>query len=66
MPWPNCWMWPSATTDSGSPVAAGRIVLVDGLDRLLTPFQPSAAAYAARTLERPGRGAASSATWSDR
>ncbi len=32
----------------------GRIILVDGLDRLLTPFQPSAAAYAARTLE--GRG----------
>ena len=36
------------------PRAAGRIVLVDGLDRLLTPFRPSAAAYAARTLE--GRG----------
>ncbi len=36
------------------PRSAGRIILVDGLDRLLTPFQPSAAAYAARTLE--GRG----------
>ena len=36
------------------PRASGRIVLVDGLDRLLTPFRPSAAAYAARTLE--GRG----------
>jgi NADH:ubiquinone reductase (H+-translocating) len=34
----------------------GRIILVDGLDRLLTPFRPSAAAYAARTLE--GRGVA--------
>jgi NADH dehydrogenase len=33
---------------------AARIVLVDGLDRLLTPFKASAAAYAARTLE--GRG----------
>ncbi len=32
----------------------GRIVLVDGLDRLLTPFKPSASTYAARTLE--GRG----------
>lgn len=32
----------------------GRIILVDGLDRLLTPFKPSAAAYAARTLQ--GRG----------
>jgi NADH:ubiquinone reductase (H+-translocating) len=36
------------------PRASGRIVLVDGLDRLLTPFQPSAAAYAARTLEERG------------
>ncbi len=36
------------------PRSSGRIILVDGLDRLLTPFQPSAAAYAARTLE--GRG----------
>ena len=36
------------------PRASGRIILVDGLDRLLTPFEPSAAAYAARTLE--GRG----------
>jgi len=34
--------------------SSGRIILVDGLDRLLTPFQPSAAAYAARTLERRG------------
>ena len=34
--------------------SSGRILLVDGLDRLLTPFQPSAAAYAARTLERRG------------
>lgn len=34
--------------------SAGRIILVDALDRLLTPFRPSAAAYAARTLE--GRG----------
>jgi NADH:ubiquinone reductase (H+-translocating) len=34
--------------------SSGRIILVDGLDRLLTPFQPSAAAYAAGTLE--GRG----------
>ena len=32
--------------------SSGRIILVDGLDRLLTPFQPSAASYAARTLER--------------
>ncbi len=34
--------------------SAGRIVLVDALDRLLTPFRPSAAAYAATTLV--GRG----------
>jgi len=34
--------------------AEARIVLVDGLDRLLTPFKPSAASYAAATLE--GRG----------
>jgi len=34
--------------------SAGRIVLVDGLDRLLTPFRESAADYAARTLA--GRG----------
>jgi NADH dehydrogenase len=34
--------------------SSGRIILVDGLDRLLTPFEPSAAAYAARTLERRG------------
>ena len=34
--------------------STGRIILVDALDRLLTPFRPSAAAYAARTLE--GRG----------
>jgi NADH dehydrogenase len=34
--------------------SSGRIILVDGLDRLLTPFQPSAASYAARTLERRG------------
>jgi len=33
---------------------AGRIILVDGLDRLLTPFKASAAAYAARTLEDRG------------
>ncbi len=33
---------------------AGRIILVDGLDRLLTPFKPSGASYAARTLERRG------------
>ncbi len=31
-----------------------RIVLVDGLDRLLTPFKPAAASYTARTLERRG------------
>ena len=31
-----------------------RIILVDALDRLLTPFRPSAAAYAASTLERRG------------
>ena len=37
------------------PRRPGRIILVDGLDRLLTPFQPSAAAYAARTLERTRR-----------
>jgi NADH:ubiquinone reductase (H+-translocating) len=36
------------------PRAAARIVLVDGLDRLLTSFKPSAASYAADTLE--GRG----------
>ena len=34
--------------------SAGSIVLVDALDRLLTPFQESAAAYAAHTLA--GRG----------
>jgi NADH dehydrogenase len=34
--------------------SAGRIVLVDGLDRLLTPFKESAADYAAGTLS--GRG----------
>ena len=34
--------------------STGRIVLVDGLDRLLTPFKPKASSYAARTLE--GRG----------
>ncbi|HEY7917158.1 MAG TPA: NAD(P)/FAD-dependent oxidoreductase [Acidimicrobiales bacterium] len=34
--------------------STGRIVLVDGLDRLLTPFKPSAASYAADTLR--GRG----------
>ena len=34
--------------------SAGRIVLVDGLDRLLTPFKESAAEYAAGTLA--GRG----------
>jgi len=34
--------------------SAGRIVLVDGLDRLLTPFRESAAEYAASTLA--GRG----------
>jgi len=33
---------------------AGRIILVDALDRLLTPFEESAADYAARTLS--GRG----------
>jgi NADH dehydrogenase len=32
----------------------GRIILVDGLDRLLTPFKASASSYAAHTLE--GRG----------
>jgi NADH dehydrogenase len=36
------------------PRSSGRIILVDGLDRLLYPFHPSAASYAARTLE--GRG----------
>jgi len=34
--------------------STGRILLVDGLDRLLTPFKPSAASYAADTLR--GRG----------
>ena len=34
--------------------STGRIILVDGLDRLLTPFKPSAASYAADTLR--GRG----------
>ncbi len=34
--------------------SAGRIILVDGLDRLLSPFKSSAAAYAADTLR--GRG----------
>jgi NADH dehydrogenase len=34
--------------------AAERVILVDGLDRLLTPFKESAASYAAATLE--GRG----------
>jgi NADH dehydrogenase len=33
---------------------AERIIVVDGLDRLLTPFQPSGSTYAARTLERRG------------
>jgi len=32
----------------------GQIILVDGLDRLLTPFKASGAAYAAHTLERRG------------
>jgi NADH:ubiquinone reductase (H+-translocating) len=36
------------------PRAEARIVLVDGLDRLLTPFKRSAGSYAAATLE--GRG----------
>lgn len=34
--------------------STGRIILVDGVDRLLGPFEPSAAAYAAETLR--GRG----------
>ncbi len=34
--------------------STGRIILVDGLDRLLSPFKPSAAEYAADTLR--GRG----------
>jgi NADH dehydrogenase len=34
--------------------STGRIIVVDGLDRLLAPFAPSAAAYAAQALE--GRG----------
>lgn len=34
--------------------SSGRIILVDGLDRLLSPFKPSAAEYAADTLV--GRG----------
>ena len=34
--------------------SAGRIVLVDALDRLLTPFQESAAEYAASTLTSRG------------
>ena len=34
--------------------SAGRIVLVDALDRLLTPFRESAADYAARTLTDRG------------
>jgi NADH dehydrogenase len=33
---------------------SGRIILVDGLDRLLTPFKPRGASYASRTLERRG------------
>jgi len=32
----------------------GRIVLIDGLDRLLTPFRESASAYAADTLSHRG------------
>ena len=32
----------------------GRIILVDGLDRLLTPFKTAASTYAARTLRRRG------------
>jgi NADH:ubiquinone reductase (H+-translocating) len=45
-----------AVSHDGFTFARGavRIILVDGLDRLLTPFKASAAAYAARTLE--GRG----------
>ncbi|MGO8870824.1 MAG: NAD(P)/FAD-dependent oxidoreductase [Acidimicrobiales bacterium] len=34
--------------------ASARIILVDGLDRLLAPFKPSASTYSARTLA--GRG----------
>lgn len=34
--------------------AEGRIILVDGLDRLLTPFKEKAASYAARTLADRG------------
>jgi NADH dehydrogenase len=34
--------------------SSGRIILVDGLSRLLSPFQEAGAAYAARTLERRG------------
>jgi NADH dehydrogenase len=33
---------------------SGRIIIVDGVDRLLTPFVASAGSYAARTLERRG------------
>ncbi len=45
--------------------SAGRIVLVDGLDRLLTPFKEYAAEYAAGTLA--GRGSSSPwAAWSGR
>ncbi len=36
------------------PRASARIVLIDGSDRVLTPFEPAASRYTARTLE--GRG----------
>jgi len=56
--WPSCSTWPSGTTVPFDR-SAGRIVLVDALDRLLTPFRESAADYAAGTL----RGRASSSGW---
>ena len=45
--------------------SAGRIILVDGLDRLLMPFKESAADYAAGTLTGAGSNSGS-ATWSGR
>ena len=58
------WRWPGALAElldvsvrhDGFKFARSRakIILVDGLDRLLTPFKPSASAYAADTLRRRG------------
>ena len=36
------------------PPGASRIILVDGVDRLLTAFKPSASSYTARTLQHRG------------